>query len=155
MSDYLNHRSPGGHYRIDYPSDWMHLSVSATDAFFFSRLQGPDDDFSDHISIRAEDVTRTAGRDLDTLAQETVASLRRADPSFTVDATGDDRLSGRPAIRLGLRSNGKQSLRYDTVIVVDEPLAFHLTYTAEADHFDVFSEVFQTMLDSFTLGRQP
>jgi hypothetical protein len=151
MSDHQIHQSPAGHYRISYPADWMHLSASTTDAFFFSQLQGPDDDFSDHISIRAVDASQAVDADLDTIAEATVASLLRSEPSFSLDGKRSDEVAGRPAIRLDLSSSGKQDLRYDTVIVVAGPLAYHLTYTAEADRFDAFSGVFQEMLDSFQL----
>ena len=152
MSDYLTHASPAGHYRISYPADWMHLSVSNTEAFFFSQLQGPDDDFSDHISVRAVDPGRSGGgAALDAIAEEIVAAFRRSEPTLSIDGTRTVEVAGRPAVRLDLRSSGKQNLRYDSVIVLDEPLAYHITYTSEAEHFDAFTEVFQAMLDSFSL----
>jgi hypothetical protein len=151
VNDYLDHESPAGHYRISYPPDWMHLSVSTTDAFFFSRLQGPDDDFSDHISVRAEHLDQPDITDLEAIAEAALASLKRSEPSFALDGKRTDEVAGRPAIRLALSSSGRQGFRYDTVIVVDGTLAYHLTYTAEADNFDAFAEVFQTMLDSFSL----
>jgi hypothetical protein len=53
----------------------MHLSASTTDAFFFSQLQGPDDDFSDHISIRAVDASRR-GRPLRRLQRRVPGDAR-------------------------------------------------------------------------------
>jgi hypothetical protein len=96
-------------------------------------------------------MSRWETTDLDAIAEETVASLRRSEPTFSLDGKRADEVSGRPAVRLDLRSSGKQELRYDSVIVLAGDLAYHLTYTAEAENFDAFTQVFQAMLDSFAL----
>jgi eukaryotic-like serine/threonine-protein kinase len=133
-------------YSIAYKTDWEKKDVDIS-IVFSSPKENEDDLFQEAVNVVVQDMS-SMSMTLEQLTGHMEDYLEKA--SATIVKSEAATLGGIPGHKLVVTGNqGEMELKMQQVYTVVENKAYIVTYTAEADKFDLFLKDAEKMIDSF------
>lgn len=158
-AEFLTYENDRDGFNLDYPSDWTPVEAEPGDeptfaVGFVSPRQGADDQFAESLAIHIETVPEdTTLQEYTEIGNQTIRTIF-SDAEITM-STDDITLSGEPAhiVTYSATLDDGTSGQITQVWTVTGGKAYVLTYRAESDEYQTFTEVVDRMIGSFQITQ--
>jgi hypothetical protein len=139
-------------FTIAYPSDWTKTEGAFDSVVLFqSPSEGASDAFPESINVFTEDLGKT-GIGLEEYTKAGKTQIEQFITGVEIVEEGAATLAGLPAYRIHYTgTQGVLELEFLQVWTVSKGVAFVVTYTAQAGHYETSLGAAQEMIASFSL----
>lgn len=135
-------------YTISYPADWkVSPDLPKAEIFVCSKSEGPDDNFAENFSLMKQE---ELGESIDLYLYDSI-SKDQIFSEIGKDAVIESKMEGNHSYVIYKGLMNEDHLKWKQAYFIKNQTAYVLTYTAEEKSFDKYSDIAESIFNSFKL----